>query len=93
EIFNGIDQDDDGFVSLDEYLGDAKDEESNSEPPKWREDEKEIFSNERDMDKDGKLNREEALKWLFPGNYDPLDSETSHLFSKADDNKDKILTK
>uniref|UniRef100_UPI003754D728 hypothetical protein n=1 Tax=Salmonella sp. s51933 TaxID=3160127 RepID=UPI003754D728 len=63
------------------------------EPPKWREDEKEIFSNERDMDKDGKLNREEALKWLFPGNYDPLDSETSHLFSKADDNKDKILTK
>ncbi|CAB3985126.1 calumenin-A-like [Paramuricea clavata] len=88
EVLKGVDKDKDGYLSLEEYIGDY------DEPkPEWLDAEREIFRKERDKDGDGKLNKAEVLAWLFPVNYNPLDSEAGHLLHEADGNKDKTLTK
>ena len=88
EILKGADTNKDGYLSLEEYIGDY------DEPkPDWVDGEVEIFNTERDKDGDGKLNKAEVLAWLFPVNFNPLDSEAIHLLHAADENKDKTLTK
>ncbi|XP_028416120.1 calumenin-A-like [Dendronephthya gigantea] len=88
ETLKGIDKDKDGYLSLEEYIGDYGETE-----PDWVDEEREYFRKERDKDGDGKLNKAEVLTWLFPVNYNPLDAETEHLMYEADGNKDKTVTK
>lgn len=93
ETIEDIDKDKDGFVNKEEYIGDMWREEDGSEEPEWVKTEREQFSNIRDVDKDGKLNREEMRSWILPDEYDAIDAEASHLVYEADDNKDEVLTK
>lgn len=93
ETLNDIDKDKDGFVSLEEYIGDMYHPEGGEEPPEWVENEKEQFKEYRDKDKDLKLNAEEVKDWIIPPDYDHTDSETKHLIFEADANKDGQLSK
>lgn len=96
ETMEDMDKDQDGFVTLEEYINDIwpKWERKEGEPePEWVESEREQFAEGRDMDGDGKLNRDEIAKWISPEDFDPAKSEADHLMYNADKNKDKKLTK
>jgi len=93
ETLNDIDKDKDGFVSLDEYIGDMYHPEAGEAVPEWVEHEKEQFKEYRDKDKDLKLNPEEVKDWIIPPDYDHTDAETKHLIFEADANKDGKLSK
>jgi len=93
ETLNDIDKDRDGFVSLEEYIGDMYHPEPGQEVPEWVEHEKEQFKEYRDKDKDLKLNAEEVKDWIIPPDYDHTDAETKHLIFEADANKDGKLSK
>ena len=56
-------------------------------PPEWVRTEQEQFRKTRDHNKDGYLDREEISAWLFPADYDHIESELKHLMAEADDNK------
>ena len=53
----------------------------------WVERERRHFTEQRDKDKDGRLNREELRQWMAPDGYDPVEAETNHLIYEADTNK------
>uniref|UniRef100_A0A915NFV9 Reticulocalbin-3 n=1 Tax=Meloidogyne floridensis TaxID=298350 RepID=A0A915NFV9_9BILA len=61
ETVEDIDKDKDGFVDLEEYIGDmyrpADYPELEGKEPEWVESEREMFKEHRDKDKDGKLNK------------------------------------
>lgn len=65
-----IDRDKDGYVSLDEFLGDYRDpEDAEADEPEWVKEETKKFKEEYDKNKDGKLDKDEvnklnSLDWL-----------------------------
>jgi len=93
ETLNDIDKDKDGFVSLEEYIGDMYHPTPGEAVPEWVENEKEQFKEYRDKDKDLKLNAEEVKDWIIPPDYDHTDAETKHLITEADADKDGKLSK
>lgn len=96
ETVEDIDKNKDGFVDLEEYIGDmyrpADYPELEGKEPEWVESEREMFKEHRDKDKDGKLNKEEMRDWVMPLNFDHADAEAKHLIHIADDNKDGKLS-
>ncbi|XP_013773858.1 reticulocalbin-2-like isoform X1 [Limulus polyphemus] len=81
----------DGYLSLEEYLNDG----SNNPPSVGSENyfvEKDRFENEFDVNRDGKLDRAEVLKWLVPDNNKVAENEADHLIEESDDNKDGKLS-
>ena len=90
ETIEDIDRNHDGFISLEEYIADMWDpnEEVNKtgKEPDWIENERENFRSHRDLDHDGRLNRDEVERWLIPTDYDHIQAETAHLFHEADQN-------
>jgi Ca2+-binding EF-hand superfamily protein len=97
ETTEDIDKNKDGFVELDEYIGDMyrPDDypELNGKEPDWVESEREMFREQRDKNKDGKLDTEEMKEWIMPTGFDHADAEAKHLLHMADDNKDGTLDK
>jgi hypothetical protein len=89
ETIEDIDKNNDGFISLEEFLGDMWDstENNNTAEPDWIKSERENFRNYRDLDHDGKMNRKEVELWLMPTDYDNIQAETAHLFREADQNQ------
>ena len=57
------------------------------EEPDWVEREKRHFKEQRDKDKDGRLNREELGQWIMPDGYDHIEAEAKHLIYEADVDK------
>lgn len=55
--------------------------------PDWVNIEKEQFNTIRDKDGNSKLDVQEVRDWIFPENYDHVDSEAQHLLVNSDDNK------
>ena len=55
--------------------------------PDWVERERKNFKEQRDADKDGKLNKEEVAKWILPDDYDHMAVEAKHLLRESDANK------
>jgi len=96
ETTEDIDKDKDGFVSLEEYIGDmyrpADYPELNGKEPEWVAAEREMFKEHRDKDADGKLNKEEMREWIMPLNFDHAEAEAKHLVGIADDDKDGKLS-
>lgn len=71
ETIEDIDKNNDGKISVEEYIGDmytAADD--GEEEPEWVTSERETFSKFRDMDGDGLLSREEVRNWIVPKDFD-----------------------
>lgn len=93
ETMEDIDKNGDGFIDLQEYIGDMYTSEDNEEEPEWVTTERQQFSEFRDKNKDGKMDKEETLDWILPSDYDHAEAEAKHLLHESDTNQDGKLTK
>ncbi|KAM9301581.1 reticulocalbin-1 [Gastrophryne carolinensis] len=93
ETLEDIDKDGDGFVDEDEYIADMFSHEEGAPEPDWVATEREQFSDFRDLDKDGKMDKDEIRHWILPQDYDHAQAEARHLIHESDTNKDKFLNK
>lgn len=93
ETIEDIDKNGDGFIDLDEYIGDMYTVEVGEAEPDWLKTEREQFRDFRDVNKDGKLDSGEVSKWILPGEVDHTETEAIHLIYESDQNKDEKLTK
>lgn len=55
--------------------------------PEWVATEREQFSEFRDKNKDGKMDKEETMDWILPADYDHAEAEAKHLVYESDSNK------
>uniref|UniRef100_A0A915KEV1 EF-hand domain-containing protein n=1 Tax=Romanomermis culicivorax TaxID=13658 RepID=A0A915KEV1_ROMCU len=85
---NERDANKDGFIDINEFLGDYADKKDSE----WYTAEKSRFVEQYDSNRDGKLNKDEMKKWLIPDMSDAAREETRHLFDEADKNRDGQLT-
>ncbi|XP_063170131.1 reticulocalbin-2 [Candoia aspera] len=92
EALEEHDKDGDGFVSIEEFLGDYRRDPTAREDPEWIVVEKDRFRNDYDKDKDGKLNPNELLTWVVPNNEGIAQEETAHLLDEMDLDGDRRLT-
>jgi len=58
-----------------------------SEEPEWVKSERQHFSDHRDFNHDGFLDRHEVQQWIQPPNYDQAKSEAKHLMFESDADK------
>ncbi|KAG9352105.1 hypothetical protein JZ751_020518 [Albula glossodonta] len=93
ETLEDIDKNGDGFVDEDEYIEDMFTHEDGVPEPDWVKTEREQFSDFRDINKDGKMDREEIRRWILPQDYDHALAEARHLLYESDLDKDQMLTK
>lgn len=93
ETIEDIDKDKDGLISLEEYIGDMWPNSEGEEEPSWVVTEREQFSDFRDKNKDGSMDREEVREWIIPPDYDHAEAEAKHLIYESDGDRDNKLTK
>ncbi|CAJ1054363.1 calumenin-A [Xyrichtys novacula] len=97
ETIEDIDRNGDGFIDLNEYIGDmytAEDQaRDQAAEPEWVESERQQFAEFRDKNKDGKMDKEETLDWILPADYDHAEAEAKHLLHESDANQDGKLSK
>lgn len=93
ETMEDIDKNGDGFIDLQEYIGDMYASEDGEEDPEWVATERQQFSEFRDKNNDGKMDKEETLDWILPSDYDHAEAEAKHLLHESDTNQDGKLTK
>lgn len=82
DVLDEYDTDKDGFISLSEFIGDVRGDEDS--PSQWEIEETVRFKDLYDQDKDGKLNREEQLRWVAPNSYGSAREEALHLIKEMD---------
>ncbi|XP_055984724.1 reticulocalbin-2 isoform X2 [Sorex fumeus] len=92
EALDEHDKNGDGFVSLEEFLGDYRRDPTASEDPEWILVEKDRFQNDYDKDADGRLDPQELLSWVVPNNQGIAQEEALHLIDEMDLNSDKKLS-
>ena len=68
-----------------------EDERSKGNEPDWVKTEKEQFTQYRDKNKDGKMDRDEVSDWIMPDDFDHVESEAKHLIAESDADKVKSL--
>lgn len=61
--------------------------EDEMDEPEWVATEREQFSEFRDKNKDGKMDKEETMDWILPADYDHAEAEAKHLVYESDTNK------
>lgn len=94
ETVEDIDKDNDGKISVEEYIGDMyRVTDDDTEEPEWVKHERETFKTFRDKDHDGFLNNEEVKEWIIPHDFDHAEAESKHLIYEADADSDERLTK
>ena len=93
EVMDEIDKNKDGFVDLEEYIGDMLHGKDDGEESDWVATEREQFREHRDTNKDGKLDKNEVQAWIMPDDYNHADAEAKHLIYEADDDKNGELSK
>ncbi|KPP76259.1 Calumenin-like [Scleropages formosus] len=93
ETMEDIDKNGDGFIDLEEYIGDMYNQEGDPQEPEWVKTEREQFVEFRDKNKDGKMDKEETKDWILPSDYDHAEAEAKHLVYESDTDKDGRLTK
>ncbi|XP_069461266.1 reticulocalbin-3 isoform X2 [Ambystoma mexicanum] len=93
ETLEDIDKNGDGFVDVNEYIGDMYSTENDEPEPDWVKTERQQFLDFRDLNKDGKMDRSEISHWIMPPDYDHADVEAKHLIYESDKDKDDKLTK
>ena len=89
ETLEDIDRDNDGRISLSEYISDMySPEHSKAESePSWVTHEKDQFKNYRDKNGDGFMDKDEIKEWIIPPDYDHSESEAKHLLRESDSDK------
>jgi len=92
ETMDDIDKDKDGFISVDEYIGDMFNPANGEEEPEWIDTERNQFAEYRDKNKDGKLDADEVRDWILPDDYNHAEAEAKHLIYESDDSKDGVLS-
>ncbi|XP_044789329.1 reticulocalbin-2 isoform X3 [Bubalus bubalis] len=92
EALEEHDKNGDGFVSLEEFLGDYRRDPTASEDPEWILVEKDRFMNDYDRDADGRLDPQELLSWVVPNNQGIAQEEARHLIDEMDLNSDRKLS-
>ena len=65
--------------------------EREDEEPEWVQTEREHFTKWRDLNKDGKMDKDEVRHWIMPDDYDHAQAESKHLIYEAD--TDKVRSK
>uniref|UniRef100_A0A8D3CX93 Reticulocalbin-3 n=1 Tax=Scophthalmus maximus TaxID=52904 RepID=A0A8D3CX93_SCOMX len=80
ETIDDINKSGDGFIDLNEYI------EDNVKDPDWVETERQQFSELRDKDKDGKMDRQETMEWILPSDSIHAEFGAKHLLSEFDTN-------
>ncbi|XP_049835861.1 calumenin [Schistocerca gregaria] len=93
ETMEDIDKDKDGKISLSEYIGDMYRGSEGEEEPEWVKNEREQFSQYRDKDGDGFMDKEEVKNWIIPPDFDHAEAEARHLIYESDSDADQKLTK
>ncbi|XP_058046141.1 calumenin isoform X1 [Ahaetulla prasina] len=93
ETMEDIDKNGDGFINLEEYIGDMYSHDGNTEEPEWVKTEREQFVEFRDKNHDGKMDKEETKDWILPSDYDHAEAEARHLVYESDKDKDGKLTR
>ncbi|MGH0142903.1 UNVERIFIED_CONTAM: hypothetical protein FKN15_047836 [Acipenser sinensis] len=93
ETMEDIDKNGDGFIDLEEYIGDMYSHEGDPQEPEWVKTEREQFVEFRDKNKDGRMDKEETKDWIMPSDYDHAEAEAKHLVYESDQDKDGKLTK
>lgn len=68
-------------------LGDMYNQEGDATEPEWVKTEREQFTEFRDKNKDGKMDKEETRDWILPSDYDHADAEAKHLVYESDADK------
>uniref|UniRef100_A0A8C2DW69 Proline-serine-threonine phosphatase interacting protein 1a n=1 Tax=Cyprinus carpio TaxID=7962 RepID=A0A8C2DW69_CYPCA len=91
DVLSEYDLDKDGFISLSEFIGDLRANEQ-EEPSQWEVEETVRFKDLYDQDKDGKLNRDEQLRWVAPNSYGSAREEAIHLIKEMDQDGDGRLS-
>ncbi|XP_026168301.1 reticulocalbin-2 isoform X2 [Mastacembelus armatus] len=86
DVLSEYDTDKDGFISLSEFIGDVRGD--GDSPSQWEIEETVRFKELYDQDKDGKLNREEQLRWVAPNSYGSAREEALHLIKEMDHDGD-----
>ncbi|XP_019750901.1 reticulocalbin-2 [Hippocampus comes] len=86
DVLSDYDLDQDGLISLKEFIGEVRREED--APSQWEVEETVRFKDLYDQDKDGKLNREEQLRWIAPNGYGAAQEEALHLIKEMDQDGD-----
>ncbi|OWK17880.1 RCN1 [Cervus elaphus hippelaphus] len=101
KVWKDYDRDKDDKISWEEYkqatygyyLADMFSHEESGPEPDWVLSEREQFNEFRDLNKDGKLDKDEIRHWILPEDYDHAQAEARHLVYESDKNKDEKLTK
>lgn len=65
-------------------------QEGDGTEPEWVKTEREQFTEFRDKNKDGKMDKEETRDWILPDDYDHAEAEAKHLVYESD--TDKVCT-
>ncbi|XP_077424385.1 reticulocalbin-2 [Vanacampus margaritifer] len=86
DVLNDYDLDQDGLISLKEFIGDIR--RGEDAPSQWEVEETVRFKDLYDQDKDGMLNREEQLRWIAPNSYGAAREEALHLIKEMDQDGD-----
>uniref|UniRef100_A0A3Q3VWW4 EF-hand domain-containing protein n=1 Tax=Mola mola TaxID=94237 RepID=A0A3Q3VWW4_MOLML len=92
ETIEDIDKNGDGFIDLQEYIGDMYVSHGDEEP-EWVATERQQFAEFRDKNQDGKMDKEETLDWILPTDYDHAEAEAKHLLHESDADQDGKLSK
>ncbi|XP_053546829.1 reticulocalbin-3 isoform X1 [Bombina bombina] len=93
ETLEDIDKNGDGGVDVNEYIGDMYSAENDGPEPDWVQTERKQFLEFRDLNKDGKMDRDEISHWILPHDYDHTELEAKHLIYESDKDKDDKLTR
>lgn len=94
ETLEDIDKNNDGKISVDEYIGDMyRGGDDGEEEPEWVRNERETFKTYRDKNGDGLMDNEEVKEWIIPQDFDHAEAEARHLIYEADSDADERLTK
>ncbi|XP_068595226.1 reticulocalbin-2 [Brachionichthys hirsutus] len=86
DVLSEYDADKDGFISLSEFIGDVRGDEDS--PSQWEIEETVRFKDLYDQDNDGRLNREEQLRWVAPNSYGSAREEALYLLKEMDQDGD-----
>lgn len=65
-------------------------QEGDGDEPEWVTTERQQFTEFRDKNKDGKMDKDETRDWILPQDYDHAEAEAKHLVYEADG--DKVIT-